>query len=241
MRERTRLEAPSTPSSACARDRRRFRARRVGRGREATRPCSPTPRAPAGRRERRGRQARARDAAVGRGRRQRRLCRDQRRRRRHRVPGLGRACCRACTRAGPSAHGYKVSLLEETGGEQAGIKSCDLQGRGPERLRLAEDRSRACTGWCASAPFDGNARRHTSFASVWVYPEVDDNIDIEINPTRTCASTPTARRAPAASTSTRPTAPCASPTSRPSSPWPCQKERSQHQNRSASRFCSSTS
>ena len=38
----------------------------------------------------------------------------------------------------------------------------------------------ACTGWCASRPFDANARRQTSFASVFVYPEIDDDIEIEI-------------------------------------------------------------
>ena len=43
------------------------------------------------------------------------------------------------------------------------------------------------------SPFDANARRHTSFASVWVYPVVDDKIEIEIDAERTCASTPIAR------------------------------------------------
>ena len=40
----------------------------------------------------------------------------------------------------------------------------------------------ACIDWCAKSPFDSNARRHTSFASVFVYPEVDDTIEVEINP-----------------------------------------------------------
>ena len=77
-------------------------------------------------------------------------------------------------------HGYKVELLEESEGEQAGIKSATLQVSGPNAY-----------GWLKTeagvhrlvriSPFDANARRHTSFASVWVYPVVDDNIEIEIN------------------------------------------------------------
>ncbi|HEX2943981.1 MAG TPA: peptide chain release factor 2 [Rhodopila sp.] len=77
-------------------------------------------------------------------------------------------------------HGYKVQLLEESEGEQAGIKSATLQVSGPNAY-----------GWLKTeagvhrlvriSPFDANARRQTSFASVWVYPVVDDNIDIEIN------------------------------------------------------------
>ena len=78
-------------------------------------------------------------------------------------------------------HGYKVQLLEQSEGEQAGIKSATLQVSGPNAY-----------GWLKTeagvhrlvriSPFDSAARRHTSFASVWVYPVVDDNIDIEIDP-----------------------------------------------------------
>ncbi len=78
-------------------------------------------------------------------------------------------------------HGYKVQLLEESEGEQAGIKSATLQISGPNAY-----------GWLKTeggvhrlvriSPFDSNARRQTSFASVWVYPVVDDAIEIEINP-----------------------------------------------------------
>ena len=77
-------------------------------------------------------------------------------------------------------HGYKVQFLEESEGEQAGIKSATLQITGPNAY-----------GWLKTeagvhrlvriSPFDSAARRHTSFASVWVYPVVDDDIDIEIN------------------------------------------------------------
>jgi peptide chain release factor 2 len=77
-------------------------------------------------------------------------------------------------------HGYKVQLLEESEGEQAGIKSATLQISGPDAY-----------GWLKTeagvhrlvriSPFDAAARRQTSFASVWVYPVVDDNIEIEVN------------------------------------------------------------
>ena len=78
-------------------------------------------------------------------------------------------------------HGYKVELMEESEGEQAGIKSATLLVSGPSAY-----------GWLKTeagvhrlvriSPFDSAARRQTSFASVWVYPVVDDSIDIEINP-----------------------------------------------------------
>jgi peptide chain release factor 2 len=77
-------------------------------------------------------------------------------------------------------HGYKVQMLEASEGEQAGIKSVTLQVSGPTAY-----------GWLKTeggvhrlvriSPFDANARRQTSFASVWVYPVVDDSIEIEIN------------------------------------------------------------
>jgi peptide chain release factor 2 len=77
-------------------------------------------------------------------------------------------------------HQYKVQLIEESEGEQAGIKSATLQISGPNAY-----------GWLKTeggvhrlvriSPFDANARRQTSFASVWVYPVVDDSIEIEIN------------------------------------------------------------
>ncbi len=77
-------------------------------------------------------------------------------------------------------HGYKVQLMEQSEGEQAGIKSATMQVSGPNAY-----------GWLKTeagvhrlvriSPFDSAARRQTSFASVWVYPVVDDNIEIEVN------------------------------------------------------------
>ena len=76
-------------------------------------------------------------------------------------------------------HGYKIEWLEETEGEAAGIKSATLQIKG-----------RNAFGWLKTedgvhrlvriSPFDANARRHTSFASVNIYPVVDDRIKIDI-------------------------------------------------------------
>lgn len=76
-------------------------------------------------------------------------------------------------------HGYKVSLLEKSDGEEAGIKSVTITVEGDQAY-----------GWLKTengvhrlvriSPFDSNARRHTSFASVAVSPVIDDNIDIEI-------------------------------------------------------------
>jgi peptide chain release factor 2 len=76
-------------------------------------------------------------------------------------------------------HGYKVEFLEETEGEEAGIKSATVQVKG-----------RNAYGWLKTeggvhrlvriSPFDSNARRHTSFASVNVYPVIDDRIKVDI-------------------------------------------------------------
>ena len=75
---------------------------------------------------------------------------------------------------------HKISLLQESRGEEAGIKSSTIKISG-----------NYCYGWLKKesgihrlvriSPFDSNKRRHTSFASIWVYPEIDDKIKIEIN------------------------------------------------------------
>ena len=77
--------------------------------------------------------------------------------------------------------GFKVKLIDESPGEEAGLKSATLEIEGENAY-----------GWLKTeagvhrlvriSPFDSNARRHTSFASVTVYPVIDDSIDIEINP-----------------------------------------------------------
>lgn len=87
------------------------------------------------------------------------------------------------------AHGYKVTLMESSEGEQAGLKSATIQVSGPNAY-----------GWLKTeagvhrlvriSPFDAAARRQTSFASVWVYPVIDDSIEIEIDPQEKAAFAP---------------------------------------------------
>jgi peptide chain release factor 2 len=78
-------------------------------------------------------------------------------------------------------HGYKVEIVEYHAGEQAGIKSCTLLIKGENAYGYAKTES-GVHRLVRISPYDSSARRHTSFSSVWVYPVIDDNIDIEINP-----------------------------------------------------------
>jgi peptide chain release factor 2 len=75
---------------------------------------------------------------------------------------------------------FKVDVIEETAGEEAGIKSGTLLVKGHNAHGWAKTES-GVHRLVRISPFDSNARRHTSFASVWVYPVVDDTINIEIN------------------------------------------------------------
>ena len=91
---------------------------------------------------------------------------------------IGLKCFKECIR-----DGLKVKILKfyykETRGDEAGIKSCTI--------KINKEYS---YGWLKKesgihrlvriSPFDSNKRRHTSFASVWVYPEIDERIEIEI-------------------------------------------------------------
>ncbi|MDX2257821.1 MAG: peptide chain release factor 2 [Hyphomicrobiaceae bacterium] len=76
--------------------------------------------------------------------------------------------------------GFRVSLLEESAGEEAGIKSATLEIKGENAYGWLKTES-GVHRLVRISPYDSNARRHTSFASVWVYPVVDDNIEIDIN------------------------------------------------------------
>jgi peptide chain release factor 2 len=78
-------------------------------------------------------------------------------------------------------HGYKVALTEESAGEQAGLKSATIQISGPNAYGWLKTES-GVHRLVRISPFDSAARRHTSFASVYVYPVVDDKIEIEVNP-----------------------------------------------------------
>lgn len=79
------------------------------------------------------------------------------------------------------AHKYKLSYVEETEGEVAGLKSATLKIAGHNAYGWLKGES-GVHRLVRISPFDSNARRHTSFASVSVYPVVDDSIHIDINP-----------------------------------------------------------
>jgi peptide chain release factor 2 len=76
-------------------------------------------------------------------------------------------------------HGYKVEWLEESPGEEAGLKSATIEIKGPNAYGWLKSES-GVHRLVRISPFDSNARRHTSFSSVWVYPVIDDDINIEI-------------------------------------------------------------
>jgi peptide chain release factor 2 len=77
-------------------------------------------------------------------------------------------------------HGMKVELVDHHAGEQAGIKSATLLVKGENAYGYAKTES-GVHRLVRISPYDSNARRHTSFSSVWVYPVVDDDIDVEVN------------------------------------------------------------
>lgn len=79
------------------------------------------------------------------------------------------------------AHGYRTEVIEVTDGDVAGIKGCTIKYTG----EYAYGWLRTETGvhrLVRKSPFDSSGRRHTSFASAFIYPEIDDNIEIDINP-----------------------------------------------------------
>ena len=76
-------------------------------------------------------------------------------------------------------HGYKVEWVEESAGEEAGIKSATVKLIGPNAYGWLKTES-GIHRLVRISPFDSAARRHTSFASVWVYPVIDDTIAVEV-------------------------------------------------------------
>lgn len=78
-----------------------------------------------------------------------------------------------------NARGFKVELIEEQAGDEAGIKSATILIKGENAYGWAKTES-GVHRLVRISPFDSSARRHTSFASVWVYPMIDDSIEVEI-------------------------------------------------------------
>ncbi|MFV0645029.1 MAG: peptide chain release factor 2 [Sphingomonadaceae bacterium] len=77
--------------------------------------------------------------------------------------------------------GYKVELVDYHAGDQAGIKSATLLIKGQNAYGYAKTES-GVHRLVRISPYDSSARRHTSFSSVWVFPVIDDNIEIDVNP-----------------------------------------------------------
>ena len=77
------------------------------------------------------------------------------------------------------SHGHKVEWLEESAGEEAGLKSATLRIAGENAFGWLKSES-GVHRLVRISPFDSQARRHTSFASVWVYPVVDETIEVQI-------------------------------------------------------------
>ncbi|MFQ8429931.1 peptide chain release factor 2 [Amaricoccus sp. W119] len=77
------------------------------------------------------------------------------------------------------AHGYKVEMMSESPGEEAGIRSVTYQIKGQNAYGWLKSES-GVHRLVRISPYDSAARRHTSFSSVWVYPVVDENIEIEV-------------------------------------------------------------
>ena len=93
---------------------------------------------------------------------------------------IGQVCSVECTSCGGQNNGYKVEVLDQVDGDVAGIKSISIQISGDFAFGYLKG-DNGVHRLVRISPFYSSARRHTSFASAYIYPVVDDSIKIELN------------------------------------------------------------